>query len=114
VTDEEIDMMEAGDQINFLICEKIFENKLPLLCFSTNLDNAWLVLRKMVSEDWDVQMSISSKTPDGDAEQCYCHFQHGDDNAQWREDWKFIQAWAPTIPLAICRAALLAKNEGKP
>jgi len=76
--------------------------------YSTDITAAWEVVEKMSSYDFDVSISLSSKLSSDDLERWYCDMTHGDDNAPWREDYKFIQVWAPTAPHAICLAALSA------
>ena len=83
-------------------------NWCQLPSYSTYIVAAWEVVEKMASLDWDVNISLSSKLPSDDVERWYCEMTCGDDNAAWRDDFRFIQIWASTAPLAICLAALKA------
>ena len=118
MTCDDILKMEAGDEINLLIAEKIFGDKVishnpPMIwfgnpedkknggfsswcgCYSTNIESAWNVVDKLRPE-WYVEIF-----DEGDAWECHL-MEHGKE-----EGGRVISVDAPTAPLAICRAALL-------
>lgn len=123
-----IDELEAGPELDALVAEKVMGWKWNIrngVCYaehdtfnapdcwpafspSTDIAAAWEVMEKLVSMDFDVDVAMSSKVANDYSKRCYCHFQAGDDNAPWKENFKLAQAWALTAPLAICRAALKA------
>lgn len=78
---------------------------------STDIAAAWEVVEKLKELDWALEVSVTNKLPEGDSETYYCGLLRGDDNAPWREDFRHIQAWAATAPLAICHAALEAVKD---
>ena len=126
-----IDELEAGPDLDALIAEKVMglvidhdfrDDNSPVVrvvsadvtfiepCpgYSTNIAAAWEVVEKLKSLDWEIEVSVTCKLPDGDSETYYCGLQQGDDNAPWSKDYRYLQTWAPMAPLAICRAALKA------
>jgi len=107
-----IDELNAGPELDSLVDEKIFGREYirgyGALPYSTDIGAAWEVVEKMAVQDWDAEISLCSRLPSDNHERWYCGFQQGDDNAPWRSDFKFVQDWALTASLAICRAALKA------
>ena len=124
MTRDEILAMEAGRELDALVAEKVMERTLmdglggtairvvyygkdtphPLPYYSTNIAAAWEVVAK-IKPDIDGGIAVEWLI-DG-----------GDDRAWHTEIWtrgeKYRQycSFAPTAPLAICRAALLATQE---
>ena len=110
-----IDELEAGPELDALVDEKIFGREYirgyGALPYSTDIAAAWEVVEKLKELDWALEVSVTNKLPEGDSETYYCGLLRGDDNAPWREDFRHIQAWAATAPLAICHAALEAVKD---
>lgn len=112
MTREEILKMEAGPEMDRLVAEKVmrfvFED-LPLtdedkpeprtfwigppMPYSTNIKAAWMVVEKMHDSGWFFSITRYSNCTD-----------------PWNAEFGSVlpRVHAPTAPLAICRAALLA------
>lgn len=109
MTNDEIDKLEVGFELDALVAEKIFNDTPPrgygVPDYSTDIAAAWEVVEKMASKGFDAEvMSLSSGLPSvDDNHRCYCEFQ-----VPWRIGFNRLRAFAPTVPLAICRAALKA------
>ncbi len=74
--------------------------------FSTSIVSAWKIVEAMAAKGWTVHMRRSDGTPEPAraafyrAAPCY------------RDGYRQVEEDAATVPLAICRAALLAVMEG--
>lgn len=103
MTNEEIDRMPAGGDLDALIAEKLGTSYLLGDSYSTSIRAAWIVVEEMnpknpliltfrpIEKDWWVVLPNEAKHPKGS-------FRHGPDC--------MVQAFAETAALAICRAAL--------
>ena len=93
MTDEEIDKMEAGREMDALIHKHVFGFKASSTSpwrYSTDIHSAWMVVDRLIS-DYYLSLHFGE---DG----FYCHFDDFETGKHHGE--------APTAPLAICRAAL--------
>ena len=121
---EDILNMEAGEELDELIAEKVMgfiklpfpglpkfqkptdDGVIPLYYtpkYSTDISAAWEVVEKILKMPSSVNIQCDFHS-DGNYFACYIH-------PYPRDETKLIMEHAPTAPLAICRAALLAVME---
>ncbi len=96
---------EAGPELDRLIAEKVmgWDGASPpgwrAASYSTQLSVAWLVVEAMREKGWSVELDVYS---DGAVLDQGCYW------AEFRIEMQGARTTAPTMPLAICRAALKA------
>lgn len=114
--------LPAGRELDALIAEKVMglriehrepywthsdPHQLPIPTYSTSIADAWEVVEKLRSDDFNATVECCPESHDlGDGEQCYADFFCGDSNGPHKPGTKHGQAWAATAPHAICLAAL--------
>lgn len=103
MTREEILAMKPGIELNWLVCEKVFDNKTfgSVWPYSTDVGAAWLVLKKLREEFWCIEIHI--------ADGCWVIMEL----LRCLPIRVEINGGTPfgKLPEAICKAALLAKLE---
>lgn len=110
MTNEDIDKMEAGPELDKLVNEKVFGIQLnefdditSIKPYSTDIAAAWEVVEKLKGDpidskiDWSWNPEISWL----------------DGNRGWSVVLRGCEGVAPTVQLAICRAALSAVESSK-
>lgn len=76
-------------------------------CYSTDISSAWEVVEKIV-ENFKCDVSIANRSSGNDCPRIYvCRIQYG--TLEYDNPDLLLYVVADTAPLAICRAALLAK-----
>lgn len=97
MTDEEIDGMEAGSELDALILEHVFGGSGHFAYYSTRIESAWLVVEKMLASQHWSDFGLEYDAGEWRAADYYLY---GCDGG-WEN-----RSYAKTAPLAICRHAL--------
>lgn len=103
MTKEEILMLPAGPELDRLIAEKIFAEHLTASPFSTDIAAAWRIVDKLRCVNDHVSVDVEMESSDGDV---WVNVNTGVARHEYRGP--YWQALAETVPLALCRVALLA------
>jgi hypothetical protein len=106
MTRDEILHMPAGTDIDRLIVNEIFHNKIFGFYPSKQMRDAWLVVEKVMEIDphWSPDIGWDDDDGDGNPMWVASFTYYGESE----EDFRVNEVWDKSAPLAICRAALLA------
>jgi len=117
MTEEEILAMEAGNKLNLLVCEKVFNNKTfgSVKPYSTDISAAWEVV-EYLGGIWDIKIRLRPHPDDPPFAEGRPAYQAAVSLADYVEaegihinQREGKSPWCWQLPEAICLAALLVK-----